>query len=130
MTKHAFNMDMILELNEGKDLLSQNTLDTLDRLKSGAEQVKRGTAKNWFKAHHGAVVDTVMSQPGSVWVPRNRTIDAESKATSVAMITVTDLAVNSSWRDYKGLTVLHADENNLLIGYDFNGQSWTLYTVA
>lgn len=113
----------VLELAEAKpEALGSAALGALRMLEDAAGHAKNGTAKAWFKAHHGDRVDTVMSQPGSIWTPQRRLVDSGKLAGEVLL--------NGSHRGYAGLTVLHADADTLLVSYDFNGPSWAIYTVS
>lgn len=59
-----------------------------------------GTVKSWASAHHGSQIATLqVTDTGSAWVPRVRTLDA-SRATFVTL--------DGSRRDYAGTRVVAA----------------------
>lgn len=84
----------------------------------------QGTVAQWMQRNHGKHVDTVQVQPFGTWAPMGRVIDAKAKSTQVVFI---GDAGSTSGREYKGMTVLHADENRLIAKYDFGGESWVAF---
>lgn len=86
-----------------------------------------GTVAQWMMSHHGAKVDTVQIQPFGSWAPLGRVIDAKSKKVSVSFM---GDAGSKSEREYRGMTVLHADEKRLIAKYDFGGESWVAFQIA
>lgn len=91
------------------------------------EFTANGTVAQWMKAHHGERIDTIQIQPHSSWAPMSRMIDSQTKKTEVLL---KGQAGSVSGREYRGMTVLHADENRLVAKYDFGGESWVAYQIA
>lgn len=96
------------------------------RFVASGEFKAQGTVAQWMQRNHGKTVDTVQVQPYGTWAPMGRVIDAKAKNTQVVF---NGDAGSTSGREYKGMTVLHADENRLVARYDFGGESWVAYQI-
>lgn len=120
MSLNTKSITEVAELAKGMGE-SGRWLTALESLANQSNRIARGTMRQWFKAHHGQKVDTIQSQPHSLFVPAGRTIDAERRSGAVTL--------DGSMRDYAGCTVLHADDTTLLISMD-NGDSWAMYTLS
>ena len=104
---------------------------TADYVRTWAAPLDRpasGTMRSWFQSHHGDRVDTLqintadaLSDGGvpNAWATLNRVIDAHSRATSVRF--------DESIRDYRGMTVLAAGPDSLVVA---DGWHVVLYRLA
>lgn len=117
----SMNLNAVASLARSKGATGA-WINTLETLADPIRRTKTGTVKAWFKAHHGLKVDTIQSQPSGLFLPSGRTINANHRSGAVTL--------DGSVRDYAGCTVLHADESTLLISYDFNGESWAMFTLT
>ena len=68
-----------------------------------------GTARAWFRSHHGGRVDTVQVSEWGGWAPLDREVDA-SRATYVTL--------GGSRRDYTGVRVVAATPTAILVETD------------
>lgn len=82
------------------------------------QRQKSGTAKAWFQARHGQLVDTLQASQMGLWGPNGRVIDA-SRGTYVRL--------DGSIRDYKGLKVVHVTDDVLMVEDDL---SMIIYVVT
>jgi len=80
---------------------------------------RTGTMRAWFESHHGSEVetlqfstDTLMADVPAAWAPGARTVDAQSRATSVRF--------GESVREYAGMRVLAAGPDTLVVTGDWN----------
>lgn len=106
---------------------SEHVLGSFMEFVAKGEFKAQGTVAQWMEKNHGKTVDTVQIQPYGAWAPLGRVIDSKAKKTQVVF--VGGIGSTSS-RDYKGMTVLHADEKRLVARYDFGGESWVAYQIA
>jgi hypothetical protein len=82
---------------------------------------EKGTMRDWFRAHHTNLVETLQLGRFGVWRPGVRRVDA-SRASFVCM--------DDSRRDYAGLRVVRLSDEALLVANDDDGGEVILYAVA
>lgn len=80
----------------------------------------KGTMRDWFRAHHTNLVETLQLGRLGVWRPGERRVDA-SRASFVRM--------DDSRRDYAGLRVVRLSDDALLVADDGDGEV-VLYVAA
>ena len=84
-----------------------------ERLASLPER-PHGTVRAWLGQRHGRQVDTVqLNGNGDPWVPMDRVVDAQRRASACFFHEPSDQNVGS-WRYYAGLRVLAADADTLV----------------
>ena len=83
-------------------------LDIARLIRGAYDAPAKGTMRAWMEAHHGDIVTTVQvnRDTGQAWSPTGRTVDA-TRAGSVQL--------SGSTRDYKGMRVLHATDDVLIV---------------
>jgi hypothetical protein len=92
---------------------SDYTRAVIDDITQAMEATPAGTVSQWFKARHGAHIDTVqVGRDGyGAWVPADRVADSMSRAGGVML--------DDSLREYAGMRV-HAVTETCLIASTFN----------
>lgn len=99
-------LNRLREVLEGHTRLAPcaTALDTLDRA------VPVGTMRAWMQARDGQRVDTIQVTASGAWAPMGRVIESKTRTGSVRL--------DGSTRDYKGMRVLAATDDALIVEGD------------
>lgn len=111
-----------LDLIEGWALDDEFVMAILREARAALDSSPKGTMRAWMAAHDGELVTTVQvdRKAGTRWAPTGRTVEARPSF----------VLLSGSRRDYKGMRVLHATENALIVADDWHVVAYVAEEVA